>query len=125
MRSHRRTSRSCTTGVEPGFIRVDADEVTYPAHVIPRYELERGLDGRAHRGRGHPRAVGREDAAVASACPRTANYRDGCIQDIHRTDGLFYYPSYTLGAMYAAQLRFALERELGDMGTLRRVRPPA
>ena len=41
------------------------------------------------------------------------------MQDIHWTDGSFgYFPSYTLGAMYAAQLRFALERELGDMGQL-------
>ena len=47
------------------------------------------------------------------------NYQNGCMQDIHWTDGSFgYFPSYTLGAMYAAQLRFALERELGDMGTL-------
>jgi carboxypeptidase Taq len=47
------------------------------------------------------------------------NYQNGCMQDIHWTDGSFgYFPSYTLGAMYAAQLRFALERELGDMGQL-------
>ena len=45
------------------------------------------------------------------------NYRNGCMQDIHWTDGSFgYFPSYTLGAMYAAQLRFALEKELGSMG---------
>ncbi len=47
------------------------------------------------------------------------NYQNGCMQDIHWTDGSFgYFPSYTLGAMYAAQLRFALERELGNMGEL-------
>ena len=104
--------------VEPGFIRVDADEVTYPAHVILRYELERDL------------IEGRIEVADIPALwdakmqqwlglSTKGNYQNGCMQDIHWTDGSFgYFPSYTLGAMYAAQLRFALERELGDMGTL-------
>ena len=47
------------------------------------------------------------------------NYRDGCLQDIHWTDGSFgYFPSYTLGAMYAAQFAAALQRELGDFNQL-------
>ncbi|MBP8038925.1 MAG: carboxypeptidase M32, partial [Aeromonadaceae bacterium] len=47
------------------------------------------------------------------------NYRNGCMQDIHWTDGSFgYFPSYTLGAMYAAQFAAALQRELGDFNTL-------
>lgn len=104
--------------VEPGFIRVDADEVTYPAHVILRYELERDL------------MEGRIEVADILALWDTkmqqwlglstkGNYQNGCMQDIHWTDGSFgYFPSYTLGAMYAAQLRFALERELGNMGEL-------
>ncbi|WP_429101716.1 carboxypeptidase M32 [Aeromonas rivipollensis] len=104
--------------VEPGFIRVDADEVTYPAHVILRYELERDL------------IEGRIEVADIPALwdakmqqwlglSTQGNYQNGCMQDIHWTDGSFgYFPSYTLGAMYAAQLRFALERELGDMGQL-------
>ncbi|MGL5660016.1 MAG: carboxypeptidase M32 [Aeromonas sp.] len=102
--------------VEPGLIRVDADEVTYPAHVILRYELERDLiEGRI------------EVADIPElwdvkmqqwlGLSTKGNYRDGCMQDIHWTDGSFgYFPSYTLGAMYAAQLRFALEKELGTMG---------
>ncbi|MGE6107006.1 carboxypeptidase M32 [Aeromonas sobria] len=106
-------------GVEPGLIRVDADEVTYPAHVILRYELERDL------------IEGRIEVADIPALwdakmqqwlglSTKDNYRDGCMQDIHWTDGSFgYFPSYTLGAMYAAQLRFALERALGaSLGTL-------
>lgn len=104
--------------VEPGFIRVDADEVTYPAHVILRYELERDL------------IEGRIEVADIPALwdakmqqwlglSTQGNYQNGCMQDIHWTDGSFgYFPSYTLGAMYAAQLRFALERELGNMGEL-------
>ncbi len=89
--------------VERGFIRVDADEVTYPAHVILRYRLERAMiDG---------------DLAVADL-PGAWNqgFRDllgatppddarGCLQDIHWYDGAWgYFPTYTLGAMTAAQL---------------------
>ncbi|MBZ4345896.1 hypothetical protein LAN15_22465, partial [Mycobacterium tuberculosis] len=48
----------------------------------------------------------------------TGNYRDGCMQDIHWTDGGFgYFPSYTLGAMYAAQLMAAARRALSVGGT--------
>ena len=104
--------------VEPGFIRVDADEVTYPAHVILRYELERDLmEGRIEVA-DIPELW---DAKMQQwlGLSTKGNYQNGCMQDIHWTDGSFgYFPSYTLGAMYAAQLRFALERELGDMGTL-------
>ena len=44
------------------------------------------------------------------------NYQDGCMQDIHWTDGSFgYFPSYTLGAMYAAQQAKAIEQQLGSL----------
>ncbi|WP_368164038.1 carboxypeptidase M32 [Aeromonas sp. R6-2] len=104
--------------VEPGFIRVDADEVTYPVHVILRYELERDLmEGRIEV-RDIPELWDqkmRHWLGISTA----GNYRDGCMQDIHWTDGSFgYFPSYTLGAMTAAQLRFALERDLGETGEL-------
>jgi carboxypeptidase Taq len=104
--------------VEPGLIRIDADEVTYPAHIILRYEIERDLiEGRV------------EVADIPElwhmkmqhwlGLSTKGNDQQGCMQDIHWTDGSFgYFPSYTLGAMYAAQLRFALERELGDIATL-------
>ncbi|CAK9885039.1 MAG: Thermostable carboxypeptidase 1 [Candidatus Erwinia impunctatus] len=46
----------------------------------------------------------------------TDNFRDGCMQDIHWTDGSFgYFPTYTLGAMYAAQLYQAMSRALPDL----------
>jgi carboxypeptidase Taq len=89
--------------VAPGFIRVEADEVTYPAHVILRWRLERALVS--------------GDLAVADL-PGAWNAgmkellgldvpddRRGCLQDIHWYDGAFgYFPAYTLGAMGAAQL---------------------
>jgi len=89
--------------VEPGFIRVDADEVTYPAHVILRYRLERAmlsgdlplpdLPGAWHDGL-------RDLLGISPP-----NDRLGCLQDIHWYDGAWgYFPTYTLGAMAAAQI---------------------
>nr|MBA2814402.1 serine protease [Candidatus Pantoea persica] len=44
------------------------------------------------------------------------NYRNGCMQDIHWTDGAFgYFPTYTLGAMYAARLFLAVKKALPDL----------
>lgn len=97
--------------VSRGFIRVDADELTYPAHVILRFRLERALiagdlavaDLPASWNEGLFRLLGvtpPDDAA-------------GCLQDIHWHDGAFgYFPSYTLGAMAAAQLMRAARRDL-------------
>ncbi|PJG57972.1 carboxypeptidase M32 [Aeromonas cavernicola] len=104
--------------VEPGLIRVDADEVTYPVHVILRYELERDLiEGRIEVADLPELWDGKMQQWLGITTQ--GNYRDGCMQDIHWTDGSFgYFPSYTLGAMYAAQLRFALERELGNLSQI-------
>jgi len=91
------------TRVEPGFIRVDADEVTYPAHVILRYRLERAMvagdlavvDLPAAWNDGHEKLLG----------ITPPDDRRGCLQDIHWYDGAWgYFPTYTLGAMTAAQL---------------------
>ena len=86
-----------------------------PRH--PALQAGAGPDGRAHRVADIP-SCGTRRCSGGSALSTKGNYQNGCMQDIHWTDGSFgYFPSYTLGAMYAAQLR-ALERELGDMGTL-------
>ena len=98
--------------VKPGFIRVDADEVSYPAHVILRYEIERALiDGEIEVD--DIPSLWDEKMQHWLGLSTTGNYRDGCMQDIHWTDGGFgYFPSYTLGAMYAAQLMAAARRAL-------------
>ena len=97
--------------VERGFIRVEADEMTYPAHVIMRFRLERALIGGELTVRDLPGAWG--DAQEALLGIRPPDDRAGCLQDIHWYDGLFgYFPSYTLGAMAAAQLMAAARREL-------------
>lgn len=90
--------------VKPGYIRVDADEVSYPAHVILRYEIERALIDGDIEVDDIP-GLWDEKMQQYLGLSTAGNYQNGCMQDIHWTDGGFgYFPSYTLGAMYAAQL---------------------
>lgn len=99
------------TRVEPGFIRVDADELTYPLHVILRYELEKALLSGDLPPSDLP---GAWDAGMRAGLGLSTgdNHRDGCMQDVHWAAGLFgYFPSYTLGALIAAQLMAALRSE--------------
>lgn len=92
------------TRVQRSFIRVDADEVTYPAHVILRYELERALIAGDVKVQELPGAWN-ELMGRYLGLSTLGNDRDGCLQDVHWPAGLFgYFPMYTLGAMVAAQL---------------------
>ena len=103
------------TRVKPGFIRVDADEVTYPAHVILRYEIERPLIEGEIEAEDIP-ALWNEKMQCLLGLDTRGNYKDGCLQDVHWSDGSFgYFPSYTLGAMYAAQWFTAIRREVPDL----------
>jgi carboxypeptidase Taq len=89
--------------VEPGFIRVDADEVTYPLHVILRYRLEKQMIAGDLALSDLPAAW--NDAMESLLGIRPPSDREGCLQDIHWYDGAWgYFPTYTLGAMTAAQL---------------------
>jgi carboxypeptidase Taq len=98
------------TRVEPGLIRVDADELTYPAHVILRYEIERALIEGEIEAEDIPALWDEKMAALLDLDTR-GNFRDGPLQDVHWAEGLFgYFPCYTLGAMYAAQWFAAMRR---------------
>ncbi|MDJ0389411.1 carboxypeptidase M32 [Roseomonas sp. E05] len=89
--------------VERGFIRTEADELTYPAHVILRFRLERALIGGDLAVADLPGAWNEGFARLLGLTP--PDDARGCLQDIHWHDGAFgYFPSYTLGAMAAAQL---------------------
>lgn len=100
--------------VKPGYIRVDADEVSYPAHVVLRYEIERALINGEIEVDDIP-ALWDEKMQAWLGLSTKDNYRNGCMQDIHWTDGGFgYFPSYTLGAMYAAQLFHAAKPPCRD-----------
>jgi len=93
---------------ERGFIRTEADEMTYPAHVIMRFRLEQALvDGSLEVG-DLPEAWAEQSQMLLGITPPSDT--QGCLQDIHWYSGAFgYFPSYTLGAMAAAQL-FAAAR---------------
>jgi carboxypeptidase Taq len=91
------------TKVEPGFIRVDADEITYPAHILARYKLEKALIAGDLPIQDLPSAFNEEVKKLLGLT--VPNDSLGCLQDIHWPGGAWgYFPTYTLGAMTAAQL---------------------
>ncbi|MGY5452725.1 carboxypeptidase M32 [Agarivorans sp. MS3-6] len=94
--------------VKPGYIRVDADELTYPAHIMLRYELERDLINRDICVADIPELWDQKMQQYLGLSTK-GNYQHGCMQDVHWPAGLIgYFPSYSLGAMYAAQFHAAL-----------------
>jgi carboxypeptidase Taq len=107
------------TRVAPGYIRVDADEVTYPLHIMLRYRLERAILGGDLKLADLPGAWNDGMKELLGIVP--TNDALGCLQDIHWPDGAWgYFPTYTLGALSAAQL-FAAARKavpglLGSIG---------
>ena len=100
--------------VEPSFIRVEADEVTYNLHILLRFELEREL---------------LEDQVPVADLPEAWNERmesylgirppddaQGVLQDVHWSSGLLgYFPTYTLGNLYAAQFYHQARRDIPDL----------
>lgn len=103
------------TRVKPGLIRVDADELSYPAHVILRYEIERALIEGAVEAEDIP-ALWDAKAQQLLGLDTRGNYRDGPLQDVHWPEGLFgYFPCYTLGALLAAQWFAAIRRAHPDL----------
>ena len=94
--------------VHPSLIRIEADEVTYNLHIIVRYELEKALiNGNVTIDTlpGLWNAKYREYLGIEPATDS-----EGVLQDIHWTSGFGYFPSYTLGNLYAAQIYSALRR---------------
>ena len=89
--------------VSPGFIRVEADEATYPLHVVLRYGIEKQLVEGTVEVDDIP-ALWNDGMDRLLGIDTRGNFADGCMQDIHWSAGLIgYFPCYTLGAMYAAQ----------------------
>lgn len=95
-------------------IRVDSDEVTYNLHILLRFELEKALFDGSLAARDLPAEWGRKSEEIVGLRPR--NDREGVLQDIHWSGGSFgYFPSYCLGNMMAAQLWYALRRDIPDL----------
>ncbi len=106
--------RSVNT-VRPGLIRVAADEVSYHLHIVLRYELEVALVSGSLGVRDLAAAWNERSASLIGARP--ASDREGVLQDVHWSLGMFgYFPTYTLGSLYAAQLAetYAREHPLAD-----------
>ena len=100
--------------VKRSLIRVDADEVTYPSHVILRYRLERAMIAGDLVPADLPGAWADGLRQLLGIVP--ANDREGCLQDIHWYDGVWgYFPTYTLGALIAAQLFEAAREAIPDV----------
>jgi carboxypeptidase Taq len=99
---------------ERGFIRVEADEITYPAHVILRYRLEKRMIEGKLEVKDLPAAWNAEMKALIGVEP--PEDRLGCLQDIHWHCGAFgYFPAYALGAIIAAQLADKMKRDVPDL----------
>ncbi len=100
--------------VTPSCVRVEADEVTYNLHILIRFELEQALLAGDLSTRDLPDAWREAYRCTLGVTP--ANDVEGCLQDGHWSEGLVgYFPTYTLGNLYAAQLFGAAQAALGDL----------
>jgi carboxypeptidase Taq len=113
--------------MRPSMIRVEADELTYNLHIVLRYEIERDLVEGRQDVAGLPARWNDGMHALLGIRPR--HDAEGVLQDIHWAMGLFgYFPTYSLGNLYAAQFMEAARRAIrgldrriakGDLGPLR------
>jgi carboxypeptidase Taq len=100
--------------VEPSLVRVFADEVTYPLHVILRYKLEKAILANELSTPDLPLAW--NDLMEQLVGVRPTDDTDGVMQDVHWPEGIFgYFPTYSLGAVAAAQLFAAAQRDTPDL----------
>lgn len=98
------------TRVKPSFIRVDADEVTYPLHVILRYEIEQEIIYNQLKAKDLPALWNEKMKKYLGIEPK--NFSEGCLQDIHWPSGCIgYFPSYTNGAIIASMLMSAAKEK--------------
>ncbi|MBA2484422.1 MAG: carboxypeptidase M32, partial [Nitrosomonas sp.] len=99
---------------QPGFIRVEADELTYPLHIIMRYEIEKGLFDASITVEDLPDVWNDMMMKYLGIKPPTDTL--GVLQDSHWSSGAFgYFPSYTLGAIYACQFYQTMTDEIPDV----------
>jgi carboxypeptidase Taq len=101
-------------GVQPSLIRVEADEATYNLHIIIRFELEQALITQDLPVAELPGAWKQKYREYLGIEP--PNDADGCLQDIHWSAGLIgYFPTYSLGNLYAAQFFEQADRDLSGL----------
>jgi len=98
--------------VESSLIRVEADEVTYNLHIVIRYELEKALINGELSVNELPQAWNDKYRSYLGIVPDSD--ANGVLQDVHWTFGMGYFPTYTLGNVYGAQIYATLRREFPD-----------
>ena len=99
--------------VEPSLIRVDADEVTYNLHIVLRFELESAMIAGDLQVADLPGAWNDGMKRLLGVTP--SHDGEGCLQDIHWASGAFgYFPTYSIGNLYAAQLFDAFRGATAD-----------
>ncbi|MFE4707501.1 carboxypeptidase M32 [Peribacillus simplex] len=102
---------------KPSFIRIEADELTYPLHIMIRYELEKALFNGELEVKDLPEVWNEKYKDYLGIVPE--NDAMGVLQDVHWADGSFgYFPSYALGYMYAAQIKQSMLKDLPDFDDL-------
>jgi carboxypeptidase Taq len=99
--------------VEPSLIRVEADELTYNLHIMLRYEIEKSLIGGEIEAKDLPEIWNQKMQDYLGVTPSTD--KDGVLQDVHWSfGGIGYFPSYSLGNLYAAQILRTIQKDLPD-----------
>lgn len=102
---------------KPSLIRIEADELTYPLHIMIRYEIEKGLFNGDLKVADLPQIW--NDKYEEYLGIRPENDGEGVLQDVHWSSGLFgYFPSYALGFLYAAQLKEAMLKDIPNFDEL-------
>lgn len=105
---------AATNTVQPSLIRVEADEGTYNMHVMVRFELERGLMNGDVKVKDVPGLWNQKYKEYLGV--DVPDDRRGCLQDVHWSFGLIgYFPTYTLGNLYAAQLWEQINSDMPDL----------
>ena len=111
--------------VKPSFIRTEADEVTYNLHIMLRFELEEAMVNGKIKAKDLPEIWREKMKEYLGVEPKKD--RDGVLQDVHWTHGpMGYFPTYTLGNLYAAQFATSMKKEIhladlserGELGTI-------
>lgn len=102
---------------KPSLIRIESDELTYPLHIIIRYEIEKGLFNGEIEAKDLETIWNEKYEQYLGVKPAHAG--EGVLQDIHWAGGSFgYFPSYSLGLMYAAQFKNSMLKDIPNFDEL-------
>lgn len=105
--------------VKPSFIRVDADELTYPLHIMVRYEIEVALLEGSIKVDDLPEVWNKKMEEYLGITPDRDSL--GVLQDVHWSFGLFgYFPTYAIGSAYAAQFFNRIEKDMDIKSILKK-----